>query len=204
MQFRRKLWGVSLLGGNKLTFTKWVTGEGTNKLSYSYTCLSHCFPSIGLCPDTWRAGEQDVFWRHAFSSAAPDAAACAEGSALSWVELPTSSSHSPFTTGLNPGSPACPATAGQCLLPRQMVLRTVNRRDGCLERPGQQKWWSFSCAWVCSAALLNEKQNAEGSYISCGPAVTPLGCWKQVAQDALWKGGTGCVSWLGFTGMTRM
>lgn len=34
-------------------------------------------------------------------------------------------------------------------------------------------------------SILSEKQNAEGSYISCGPAVAPLGCWKQVAQDVL-------------------
>lgn len=31
-------------------------------------------------------------------------------------------------------------------------------------------------------SILNKKQNAEGS---CGPAVTPLGCWKEVAQDVL-------------------
>lgn len=36
-------------------------------------------------------------------------------------------------------------------------------------------------------SILNAKQNAEGSYISCGPALSPQGCWKQVAQDVLWK-----------------
>ena len=30
---------------------------------YSYVCLSCCFPSFGLGPDTWRVGRQDVFWR---------------------------------------------------------------------------------------------------------------------------------------------
>ena len=34
-------------------------------------------------------------------------------------------------------------------------------------------------------SILNKKQNAEGSNISCGPAVTPLGCWKQVVQVVL-------------------
>lgn len=34
-------------------------------------------------------------------------------------------------------------------------------------------------------SILNEKQNAEGSYFSCGPPVTPVSCCKQVAQDVL-------------------
>lgn len=34
-------------------------------------------------------------------------------------------------------------------------------------------------------STLNEKQNAEGSYLSSGPAVTPLSYCKQVTQDVL-------------------
>lgn len=34
-------------------------------------------------------------------------------------------------------------------------------------------------------SVLNEKQDAEGSYLSCVPPVTPLSCCKQVAQDVL-------------------
>lgn len=34
-------------------------------------------------------------------------------------------------------------------------------------------------------SILNEKENVEGFYFSCGPPVSPLSCCKQVAQDAL-------------------
>lgn len=84
-----------------------------------------------------------------FPEAASDAAKRAEGSTLSRVELPTSSSHSPLATGFSPGSPVCPTAAGQCLLPGQETVRTVNHQDSFLERPGQQNWWAFPCAWAC-------------------------------------------------------
>lgn len=34
-------------------------------------------------------------------------------------------------------------------------------------------------------SILNEKQNAEGSYFSCGPLLLPWVVVKQVAQDVL-------------------
>lgn len=46
-----------------------------------------------------------------FPAAVPDAAGCADGSALSWVELPNSSSHSCLAAVLSPGSPVCPIAA---------------------------------------------------------------------------------------------
>lgn len=37
--------------------------------------------------------------------------------------------------------------------------------------------------------ILNEKQNAEGSYISCGPALTPQGLLETGGPRCFVKGG---------------
>lgn len=168
-----------------------------------------------------------------FPAAAPDAAACAEGSALSWVELPTAAKANGIENCKPLGWLLGEARAAEVMVPLLCLgLHAATRgsaQGSCWNTcyapayrhtsvepciyyrliriyfiKGACKWAGTLFWKACSAALLNEKQNAEGSYISCGPAVSPLGCWKQVAQDVLWKGGTGCVSWLGFTGMTRM